>query len=367
MAAPEEFSIPVPFIEDPDPLGTNRTYIGLPLFQVERTNFTSTVTEQFVLHGQLSRESKAPASLIILHFSLHNGSHSKSRRFRKVTLTLTFTSVSGEASDDPAIQCFAPAQDGNIGVIPTTVRQQTQHHAGASAKVDAAPVTASVGFAYDWRERAEYKKHVLATISAKTEASTLTRDRHGFNVVEWTMTENDKEKQIPDSYQLAVVIERKSRDEAFDVQAKVRASIDVRHAVADGASHLKSLIGLKQPARRYDPGKRAGSGKLEYPENAEIDAEELALLVKGRELDKYSYAHVLELVEPLSLYGGEQVYKDDNGKGFGTRDANDDDGEHEDSGTNLKLSIQLGGKNGDGDDDDDDDADDVFEDALDSL
>jgi len=365
MAAPEEFSIPVPFIEDPDPQGTLRTYIGTPLLQVDRTSFTSTVTEQFVLHGQLSKESKEPASLIVLHFSLHSGSHSKSRRFRNVTLRLTFTSVSGQASEDPAIRCFAPAQDGNIGVIPTTVLQQTQHHIGASAKVDAAPLPASVGFAYDWRDRVEYKRHVLATISAKAEAFPRTRDRDGFNVVEWTITENDKEKQIPDSYQLAVVIERKSPDEAFNVQAKVRASIDARHAVAAGASSLKALIGLKQPARKYEPGKKAGSGKLEYPEGAEVDAEELGLLVEGRELDKYSYVHVLELVAPLSIYGGEQVYKDDNGKGLGGREDDDDDGEDEGVRENLKLSIQLGGKNGD--DDDSEDSDDVFEDALDSL
>ncbi|KAK4216523.1 hypothetical protein QBC37DRAFT_91830 [Rhypophila decipiens] len=362
MATVEEFDVAVPFIEDPEDQGTNRTYLGTPLFQVERTSFSSTVTEQYVLHGSLSKEGKEPASLVVLHFSLHSGSHSNSRRFKKVTLSLTFSSVSGQASDDPAIRCFAPAQDGNIGVIPTTVLQQTQHHVGGSVKVDASPLPASVGFAYDWRDRAEYKKHVLATISAKSTASTRTRDRDGFNVVEWTISENDKEKQIPDSYQLAVVIERKDGHEAFIVQAKVRATVDTRHAVATGLSSLKSLVGLKQPVKTYEPGKRALSGKLEYPEHAQVDAEELGFLVKGRELDKYSYVHVVELVAPVSIYGGEQVYKDDGGEGLGKGEDDDDDGDNDGPRTNVDLSLQLGGKNNDEDDDDDD----VFEDALDS-
>ncbi|KAM7199714.1 hypothetical protein V8F20_005584 [Naviculisporaceae sp. PSN 640] len=352
MAAIQEFNVPVPFIDDPEELGTNRTDLGTPIFQVERTNFTSTVTEQYVLHGKLSDEGNVPASLVILNFRLHNGSHRSSRRFCKVTLSLTFSSVTGQAADDPAIRCFAPAQDGNIGVIPTTILQQTQHHVGGSVKADVAPLPASVGFAYDWRDRAEYKKHVLATISARPSASSLTRDRAGFNVVEWTISENDKEKQIPDSYQLAVIIERKSRDEAFMVQAKVKAKVDPWHAVAGSLADLRSLVGLRQPVKTYEPGKKAESGKLEYPEDAKVDAEGLGLLVKGRELDRFSYVHVLELVAPLSIYGGDQVYKDDGGEGLG-RGADDDDGDDDGPKTNLSLSLQLGGGKNDDDDNDD--------------
>lgn len=369
MAAIEEFDVPVPFIDDPEALGTNRTDLGTPMFQVELTNFTSTVTEQYVLHGKLSEKGNVPASLIILNFRLHNGSHRSSRRFRNVTLSLTFSSVTGQAADDPAIRCFAPAQDGNIGVIPTTILQHTQHHVGGSVKADAAPLPASVGFAYDWRDRAEYKKHVLATISARPSASSLSRDRVGFNVVEWTISENEKEKRIPDSYQLAVIIERKSRDEPFIVQAKVNAKVDPWHAVAKTLDELRSLVGLKQPIKTYEPGKKAESGRLEYPEDAKVDAERLGLLIKGRELDKFSYVHVLELVAPLNIHGGEQVYKNDSGEGLG-RGNDDDDDDGDGAKTKLNLSLQLGGEkedDNDNDDDDDDDSDDVFEDALDGL
>ncbi|KAK3314862.1 hypothetical protein B0H66DRAFT_563829 [Apodospora peruviana] len=363
MAATEEFDVPVPFIEDPDDQGTNRTYLGTPLFQVETTNFTSTVTEQYVLHGKLSREGKEPASLVVVHFSLHSDSSVKSRRFRKVTISLTFTSASGQAADDPAIRCFAPAQDGNIGVIPTAVTRQTQHQAGASAKVDAAPIPASLGFSYDWQSQAAWKEHVMATISAKNEASTRTRDRDGFNVVQWTITENGKQKQIPDSYQLAVVIERKSADEPFMVQAKVHASVDALHAMAN-ASDLKSLIGLRWPVKTYEPAKKAGSGKLEYPEDAKVDGEELGLLVKGRELDKFAYVHVIELVAPLSIYGGKQVFENNDRDNMSLNTAdNDTDG----SGTKLNVSLQFGGGNGKDDEDGDDDDDDDFQDASESL
>ncbi|KAK0612771.1 hypothetical protein B0T17DRAFT_511150 [Bombardia bombarda] len=361
------FNDPVPFIEDPLEQGTNRTYLGNPIFQVEASGFTSTVTEQYVLHGYLTKEGKEPASLVVVHFSLHRDSSVRSRRFRKVTISLTFSSASRQPSDDPAIRCFSPAQDGDIGVIPTAVLRRKQNNREVSAKVEVAPAPVNLGFLYGWKDEAEWEQHLVATVSAKVEPSSRTRDRVGYNVVTWTMTENHRQKKMPGSYQLAVILERKN-DEPFIVKAKVDASVDLLHALADAP---KSLIGLKQPVKTYDPAKRAEWGKLEYPEQAEIDGDALGLLVNGRELDRFAYVHVVEQVTPLSLYGGKQPAEPEGPQELGGGQ-NQDNQRQDDSGgdakTSLSLSLQFGtgaGKDGDngGDDDDQDSADDDFQDA----
>ncbi|KAK0723275.1 hypothetical protein B0T26DRAFT_257276 [Lasiosphaeria miniovina] len=337
MAGSEEFGISVPLIFDPNEQGTNRTYLGNPIIQVEASGFTTTVTEQFVLHGQLSSSNKVPASLVVVHFSLHRDTSSKNRRFRHVTVGLTFTSSSDQPADDPAIRCFAPAQDGSIGVILTTVVRQQQHNASASAKVDAAPAPINLGFSYEWKNQADWDQHVFATVSAKASMSTRTRDREGNNVVEWTVTENDREKQIPDSYQLAVIIERKNNN-PFIVQAKVDASVDVLYALKEAT---KRVIGVRRPFKTYDPDKRSETGKLEYPENAKIDGAELGSLVSGRELDKYSYVHIVEQVTPVSLYGGTQVPTSQRPQGDGGSGVSDAK-ITEASRLSLNLNINLG-------------------------
>jgi hypothetical protein len=305
MAATEEFNIPVPFIENPDEQGTNRTYLGNPLLQVDITGFTYTVTEQYVLHGQCSKEANTPASLVVVHFNLHRDSSVEHRRFRKVTIALTFTSTSDEPADDPVIRCFAPAQEGEIGVIPTTVLRQKEQHGNVSAEAKADPIPIGLGFLYGWKDNSEWQQHLLATVSAKPGVSSFAREREGHNVVEWTINENGCERRLPDSYQFAVLIER-SNDQPFTVKAKVDASVDALYAVAGTTKSLKSLIGLRQPVKTYDPAKKAEVGKLGYPEDAKIDSAELGLLINGRELDKYSYVHVVEQVTPLSIYGGTQ-------------------------------------------------------------
>ncbi|KAK3387954.1 hypothetical protein B0H63DRAFT_471243 [Podospora didyma] len=338
MAEVEEFGVPVDFVEDPGDHGFNRTYVGNPLFQVEASGFTSTVTEQYALHGYLSSEGKELASLVVVHFSLYRSSGSRGRRFRSVTISLTFVSSTDQPSDDPAVRCFAPAQDGAIGVIPTTVQRQVQHNGNVSAKIDAAPAPVNLGFLYERKDQAEFEQHLLATISAKPGVSTRTRDRDGHNVVEWTITENHREKLIPDSYQLAVVIERKN-DEPFTVQAKVNASVDALHAISEAAQRF---VGLRQPVRKYDPIRKREVGTLEYPENTRPDRTELKSLVKGRELDKYSYVHVVEQVAPVSIYGGVQpsggAKPEESLAGGGRADASQDG-----ANASLSFSVQLGG------------------------
>ncbi|KAK3684175.1 hypothetical protein B0T22DRAFT_539092 [Podospora appendiculata] len=350
MAGVEEFNIPVPFVDDPEEQGTNRTYLGNPLFQLETSGFTSTVTEQYVLHGRLTKEDETPASLVIVHFSLHRDSRVGSRRFRKVTIGLTFTSASGQPSEDPAIRCFAPAQDGNIGVIPTTVLRQSEREAKGSAKLDGGAIApVSLGFVYGRKDQSQWDEHLLAIVSAKSEASSRTRDREGYNVVKFTITENHAQKQIPDSYQLAVVLERKN-NEPFLVKAKVDASVDALYSLA-GAT--KSLIGLKQPVKTYHPAAKTELGKLDYPEDAKVDSSALGLLVNGRELDNFAYVHVVEQVTPVSLYGGTQPAdrrpeaqgKDEQG---GQDGQGGDEDPQVDSGakTNINLTLQLGGDGG---------------------
>jgi len=307
-------SLPIPFIPDPDIHGTNRTHLGTTLAQVDLTGFASTVRERYVLHGHLGDASQTPATLFVVHFRLHRDSSLKSRRFRRVRLSLTFTCpAGGGASDDPAILCFAPAQDGDVGVIPTAVLRRSAHNGEATAGVDAAAAAGvNMGFKYGWEKEAEWSQHELATVSGTASESVFARDREGAcNVVTWTVEENGRQRRIPDSYQLAVVVERRGGELPVQVRAEVDASVDWIYGAAEVSQRM---VGLRRPAKVYDPGRVREIGVLEpgpgHGGAPLVEADSLARLVRGTELDKLTYVHVVEHVQPATLYGGAQQQDD---------------------------------------------------------
>jgi len=302
------FDEPVDFVEDHTEQGTDHTYIGDPIFQRETTGFASTVTDQYVLHGQWGKDKETPASLLVFQFQLRSNSASKgSRRFRKASIRLTFKSQSGIAAQDPAIRSYAPTQDGVNRLIPSKVIRENERHGAALARAQLGPAPVGVGFTYDTKDIFKWEKNLYANISASISTSGNERARKGYNVIEWTITENPREKQIPTTFQLAVLLER-NNDKPFFVQAERDCSVDALYAIVetlkDGTQALSKLVGSKKPVRIFEPKVEKEIGRLDYPESPNLAAGELGLLSEGRGIDRFASIHVAELVEPRSIHGG---------------------------------------------------------------
>ena len=230
--------------------GVTREKLGRLLLDKKASGFTITILERDVVHGFWKKDNPkdGKASLLIFHVKAHDSDRSRGRRFKNIRVGIRFSSAKENAKliDDPKVACYGPAQNHDIGLIPTAVLREKKRTREISIDVDAnpAPVTFGLGFTAD--DKFEYEKHVCATISTRASQEPYSPLRKGdVNFVEWTLGENKYEKLNVNSIDIAVLLRRRD-DSPFLVDfSSIDATVDTLYSAKLNEKRVKKALDAK--------------------------------------------------------------------------------------------------------------------------
>ncbi|KAJ2967515.1 hypothetical protein NQ176_g9626 [Zarea fungicola] len=208
-------------------------------------------------------------------------------------------------ADDPVVKCFEPAQGVTITQGATKVHQATEKTTAGDVALSAGtPGVAFTSAAHYMSTKSEkWMKHACVRISGiatKTpEAQSgkggnrnLDAKRLGDDCISWSMKENPYEGEIPDSYGLAVLLQRRDKTR-FRVIFQVKATIDFLYELSTFGD---TFYGRQQMSKMYDPGREKGK----CPDG--FRAENLGELSQGLSLAQLSFSHLPEDVQPVQIY-----------------------------------------------------------------
>jgi hypothetical protein len=141
----------------------------------------------------------------------------------------------------------------------------------------------------------------MASIKADSEKDRTTGDgRGGDNIVTWRLSENALQKEIIETFSIAVLLTRPDADAPLKVLFDVTAEIDSwRQQIKDTADetfHGKT----ERFVKLYDPGNKQDKDRFRAPDG--VDAGALAKLEPGIELYKLTYVHESELLKAKQIY-----------------------------------------------------------------
>lgn len=287
-------------IQDPSLTGTAREELLEALHEHEATGFRITVRQKYVVHGTYTGgDTNQPASLIVLQFELRSTATNQHRRFRHLDVSMQFvTDPKRTPALDPFIKSFAPAQKGVICLLPTSVLQQQESTLGASVDVQQPPVPLGLNLSAEKKKAEEWKQIRRVTILA---LATKTQDRGGGRLgedkVQWILTENEKQKAIPDTFAVGVVV-RRSGDSKFKVVFDLKAKVDFWYGAEVLWQKTKDKIsfsGVSEASKVFDPTVQGSA-----PNNTDLN--NLKSFVEGNELGNLVFVHLPEEVTPVLFY-----------------------------------------------------------------
>jgi hypothetical protein len=289
-------------IDDPKPKGQSRTKLGDGRYVSEVSDFSITVRELCAAHGTWEKD-KTPqekASLLVLRFQILDHDPSRGRRFKSVRVGIRFSSAVEGASikDDPYLSNFAPAKDGTIGFVSTTVLRSKKKSGEISLDIDADPSPVVLGAKLAVESGWEWERDVTATMSAFAKPLPYNKTRLGENYVEWVIGENKFAKKIADSYDVAILLRRPDNSPFKMEFPMVKAHIDVRYLLAAATSkageYAKDYFGLTDPetdlpkSYTYFPDVQGT-----HPDKPNFKSDDLHLLEQGAALEEYAFIRVL--------------------------------------------------------------------------
>ena len=153
-----------------------------------------------------------PACLIVFSFSLKSGK--KGLFFRNANFKLTFEKCQ-PASDqgDPAVVAFAPRK---IYGMPTEESRKITYNVELGVTASAGPI--SMGPKGSRSVESSFEKiHIFKTVGNRWSS----KKSNAWDIVYWEMTENGKQRGIPDRLNAAVIIESSG-----PFQAKAEVTVD---------------------------------------------------------------------------------------------------------------------------------------------
>jgi hypothetical protein len=280
-----------------DLITTGRPRLADNISQVEASGFSIVLREKLVLHGEWA-PGEGSATLLVYRVELGNGSLSgdKSRRFKQLSLKFRFErDPKATAAEDPFVGAYAPAQGTSITFLPTTVRETREQAINGSVEVDGQMVPAKFVVGLESKKGSEYERHARVKITGR--ALKTLRDggmsRKGDDRVEWSIQENPKEKDIPDSYGLAIIVRRPDKSNfkvSFDLKAKVDWWYDVARKF--------QFVGEEQRSKTYNVSAKA-KGKIPK----EVESANLSKLEESLKLDSlFAFTHLPEEMQPVQWY-----------------------------------------------------------------
>ncbi|KAF5582946.1 ankyrin-3 [Fusarium pseudocircinatum] len=289
----------LPLVNDEDPNEVYRATLGSNIYQHEACGFTIILRQTHIAHGKWADDPDVEnnfASLLVFRIELHSKHPKHKRRFRDVHITLKFSDdISQDPADRPVIKCFEPGQQGSIILHRTPVTRSQETLLGAEGRLSGQP--AEAGIKYESKSVQSYEQHDGVSISAVAKMSaTTSKDKTpllGDDRVEWYISENKSQMEVPDSCGLAVLLKRRN-NKNFKAHIKVKANVDFWYEVR---SITESFLGAQNGSVSYDPTVQGT-----YPDL--VDPKNLAKLEEGLELSKLSFSHLPEDVSPLRFYPG---------------------------------------------------------------
>ena len=273
---------------------TGRPRLDDNIGQVEASGFSIVLREKLVLNGTWA-PGEGRATLLVYRVELGNNSD-RSRRYKQLSLKFRFErDPPATPAEDPFVGAYAPAQGTSITFIPTTVRESREQTISGSVEVDGQIVPAKFSVGYENKRGSEYERHARVKITGRA-LKTLRHggtSRKGDDRVEWAIQENPKEKDIPDSYGLAIIV--RTQDESnFKVSFDLKAKVDWWYDVAKKIQ----FTGEKQRSKTYDVSAKA---KCNIPDG--LDSSNLSKLEEGLKLDSmFAFTHLPEAMQPIQIY-----------------------------------------------------------------
>lgn len=300
-------------IVDPSLTGTAREELLTNLHQREASGFTITVRQKYLVQGTYTGNTNEPATLLGLQFELRKTAKGKHRRFRYFKVALRFERDPWQLpSDDPFVKSYAPAQLGDIYLLPTEVHisEEITKKAGLEAKKDPVPLSAVLEI--EKKKGKEWDQLRKATISAQAYKTELRGGgRLGEDKIEWTVTENDKQESIPDTFVVAVVL-RRTGDSKFKVHFDIKADIDFWYGLevfwqkVKDKTTIKTFKGVREASKVFESteqGEEPPKPKEQDKEPPNTDIKNnLRAFALGNELDKLVWHHLPEFVAPVCFY-----------------------------------------------------------------
>ncbi|KAG5770591.1 hypothetical protein H9Q69_002204 [Fusarium xylarioides] len=289
-----------PLVEDPELSGTTRAEIAQNIFQHAASDFSIIIREQYVVHGKWSEAgtNHSAASFLVFRVELHSRSPKQNRRFKHVLLRLRFErDPPGRPADDPIVKCFEPAQGVVITHLPTEVALSKERGVDANLGIETNPSLAKATIRYGGQNTTSWQRHETVRIAGSAKMTPDSRSeeegkRLGDDLIEWSFHENPREKEIPDSYGLAVLLQRPDLGSNFRITFEVKATVDFWYQVR---TLIERFNGWQKRTRLYDPS-RQGS----CPDG--VDPQNLGDLSEGLKLSKFSFNHLPESVKPAQIY-----------------------------------------------------------------
>jgi hypothetical protein len=284
--------------------GQSRTRLESAVYEHQASGFKVAFRPVYLVHGTLASGGE-PASLVVFKCELvKTGGAQKQRRFRELTVKLRFERDPLEnPAADPVILCYAPAQQGNLYLLPTVVKRSEEKELGAAAGGEFSGAKADLH--YNQKSQEEWDQLRVALVTADSwKDQTKGGGRKGDNVVEWTVTENEKQKAIPDTFALGVVLGRVGEPN-FKVNIDVTAKVDFWYGLEISWQKMKQKFSSSKK-REDQVIEFEGEGKTQgivynpaiqgtAPDQTDLKA--LQKFVDGDKLDKLVYLHLPEEVE----------------------------------------------------------------------
>ncbi|KAF4996426.1 hypothetical protein FGRMN_4483 [Fusarium graminum] len=289
----------LPLVNEDDPNEVHRASLGSNIYQHEASGFSMVLRQTHLAHGKWTDDLDVEnnfASLLVFKIEMHSKHPKHKRRFRDVHIRLKFLNdTSQDPADRPIVKCFEPGQQGSIILHRTPVARSQETLVGAEGKLSGQP--AEAGIKYERKSVQSYEQHDGVSISAVAKMSaTASKDKTstlGDDRVEWYISENKSQMELPDSCGLAVLLKRRNNNN-FKAHIKVTANVDFWYEVR---SITQSFFGARDGFVSYDPNVQGT-----YPDV--VDPKNLAKLEEGLELSKLSFSHLPEEVSPFRFYTG---------------------------------------------------------------
>lgn len=301
QAAEGRLLLDIGLAEDSTTKGESHT-LGHGRYLSEVSDFSITVRELYAAHGiwEKSKDPQERASLLVLRVQLVDHDPSRGRRFQSVRVGIRFSSAGkgAAAEDDPYLSNFAPARDGAIGFVSTTVLRSKKESGEISLDVDANPAPVVLGAKLAVESGWEWEKYVTATMSTQAKPLPYRKTRLGANYVEWIIGENKYAKTIGDSYDVAILL-RRPNNSSFKMEFPVvKAHIDTRYSTATAVSEvgakIKEYLGLKDPETDL-PKSHTYSPDVQglHPDKTSFRCDDLHLLDTKAAAEEYAFIRVL--------------------------------------------------------------------------
>lgn len=299
----EDFDLEL--IEDPSLTGTAREELLEALHEHEASKFRITIRQKYMVHGTYcDGDTDQPASLIVLQFELRSTAN-QHRRFRHLDISMQFvTEPKHTPARDPFIKCFAPAQKGDIYLLPTSVVRQEESTRSASIDVEHPPVPLKLNLSAERKKAQEWEQIRRVTMSG---LATKTQERGGGRLgedkVQWILTENEKQKAIPDTFTVGVVV-RRSWNSKFKIIFDLKAKVDFWYGAGVLWRKVKDRVtfsGVSEASKTFDPD-------VQGPAPNNTDLNNLKYFVEGNELDKLVFVHLPEEFTPVLFYSEGSYY-----------------------------------------------------------